>query len=127
MAPKLALLWLVFCAQLAFASAAHAQRVALLIGNSSYHSAPLTNPPNDVRVMETALKRVGPAAALQRCLGSLKPLWVLRWQLLFLANFQSLFGYACWVLVNYKPCGLHSSQLGRTDRTNARQYTTDRY
>ncbi len=59
MAHKFALLWLVLCAQLAFASTAHAQRVALLIGNSSYQSAPLTNPPNDVRVMETALKRVG--------------------------------------------------------------------
>ncbi|MBK9443724.1 MAG: caspase family protein [Comamonadaceae bacterium] len=59
MAHKFALLCLVLCAQLTFASAAHAQRVALLIGNSSYQSAPLTNPPNDVRVMETALKRVG--------------------------------------------------------------------
>ena len=44
---------------LALASPAQAQRVALLIGNASYTSAPLTNPPNDVRLMETALKKVG--------------------------------------------------------------------
>ena len=39
------------------ASDAQAQRVALLIGNANYATAPLTNPPNDVRVMEAALKR----------------------------------------------------------------------
>jgi len=36
-----------------------AQRVALLIGNSAYQSAPLRNPPNDVREMESALRSVG--------------------------------------------------------------------
>jgi TRAP-type transport system periplasmic protein len=40
-------------------SAAHAQRVALLVGNASYSSAPLRNPPNDVREMEAALTAVG--------------------------------------------------------------------
>jgi formylglycine-generating enzyme required for sulfatase activity len=35
------------------------QRVALLIGNSSYSTAPLRNPPNDVREMEAALQAVG--------------------------------------------------------------------
>jgi len=48
-------LTLLFC----FTPAVHAQRVALLIGNASYQAAPLTNPPNDVRVMEAALIRVG--------------------------------------------------------------------
>lgn len=38
---------------------AHAQRVALLVGNSGYNSAPLTNPANDVKAMEAALKAVG--------------------------------------------------------------------
>jgi len=47
------------CAPLGISSTAHAQRVALLIGNSSYQSAPLTNPPNDVREMEAALKATG--------------------------------------------------------------------
>jgi formylglycine-generating enzyme required for sulfatase activity len=47
------------CAQLGINSTAHAQRVALLIGNSSYQSAPLTNPPNDVREMEAALRVTG--------------------------------------------------------------------
>ena len=46
--------------QLAISSAAHAQqRVALLIGNSSYQTAPLSNPPNDVQAMEAALKATG--------------------------------------------------------------------
>ena len=35
------------------------QRVALLIGNAAYQSSPLSNPPNDVREMEAALKAVG--------------------------------------------------------------------
>ncbi len=47
------------CAQLGISSTAHAQRVALLIGNASYQSAPLTHPPNDVRVIEAALKATG--------------------------------------------------------------------
>lgn len=38
---------------------AHAQRVALLIGNANYQSAPLRNPPADVREMEAALRAVG--------------------------------------------------------------------
>jgi hypothetical protein len=45
--------------QLALSSAAQAQRVALLIGNSSYQTAPLSNPPNDVLAMEAALKATG--------------------------------------------------------------------
>jgi len=43
----------------AFPIIAYAQRVALLIGNVKYTSGPLTNPPNDVRQMEAALKKVG--------------------------------------------------------------------
>lgn len=35
------------------------QRVALLIGNASYTVGRLTNPPNDVREMQTALQAVG--------------------------------------------------------------------
>lgn len=35
------------------------RRVALLIGNAKYSSGPLSNPPNDVRQMEVALKKVG--------------------------------------------------------------------
>ncbi len=42
-----------------FAPMASAQRVALLIGNSSYQAAPLRNPPNDVREMESALTAIG--------------------------------------------------------------------
>ncbi len=38
---------------------AHAQRVALVIGNATYKAGPLTNPPNDVREMEKALRSVG--------------------------------------------------------------------
>lgn len=38
---------------------AHAQRVALLIGNASYNVGRLSNPPSDVREMESALKAVG--------------------------------------------------------------------
>ncbi len=38
---------------------AHAQRVALVIGNATYQVGPLTNPPNDVREMEKALRSVG--------------------------------------------------------------------
>jgi formylglycine-generating enzyme required for sulfatase activity len=42
-----------------FTTAAHAQRVALLIGNSKYQAAPLNNPVNDVREMEAALTILG--------------------------------------------------------------------
>ncbi|MBC7619034.1 MAG: caspase family protein, partial [Candidatus Saccharibacteria bacterium] len=35
------------------------QRVALLIGNATYTVGRLTNPPNDVREMQTALQAVG--------------------------------------------------------------------
>ena len=38
---------------------AQAQRVALLVGNANYQVGSLTNPPNDVAVMEDALKAVG--------------------------------------------------------------------
>ncbi|OYU66595.1 MAG: hypothetical protein CFE45_43840, partial [Burkholderiales bacterium PBB5] len=38
---------------------AHAQRVALLIGNAAYQAGPLRNPPNDVREMEGALSAIG--------------------------------------------------------------------
>jgi uncharacterized caspase-like protein len=34
-------------------------RLALLIGNASYKTSPLSNPVNDVRLMETALKEAG--------------------------------------------------------------------
>lgn len=44
---------------LAWMPPAHAQRVALLIGNAKYAVGPLTNPPNDVRQMETALRSLG--------------------------------------------------------------------
>ncbi len=47
------------CAQLGLSRPAQAQRVALLIGNFSYQTAPLSNPPNDVREMEAALKATG--------------------------------------------------------------------
>ena len=38
---------------------AHAQRVALLIGNAAYQAGPLRNPPNDVRELEGALSAIG--------------------------------------------------------------------
>lgn len=44
---------------IAFAPMAYAQRVALLIGNSSYQTAPLRNPSNDVRELESALTAIG--------------------------------------------------------------------
>ena len=40
-------------------SAVRGKRVALLIGNADYGSAPLRNPPNDVDVMAGALKKLG--------------------------------------------------------------------
>lgn len=39
--------------------AANEPRLALLIGNSTYRSSPLSNPVNDVRLMESALKESG--------------------------------------------------------------------
>ena len=57
--PAFAHLAVVLASLLYAASDAQAQRVALLIGNANYTTAPLTNPPNDVRVMEAALKKVG--------------------------------------------------------------------
>lgn len=58
-ASKLLLAGFVFSAQLIWAGPAHAQRVALLIGNSSYQTAGLTNPANDVRLMEATLSSIG--------------------------------------------------------------------
>jgi formylglycine-generating enzyme required for sulfatase activity len=52
-------LMLLLLSAMGFAPMAHAQRVALLIGNSSYQAAPLRNPPNDVREMESALTAIG--------------------------------------------------------------------
>ena len=43
----------------AHAQALGEQRLALIIGNGSYKTAPLTNPVNDVRLMETVLKQAG--------------------------------------------------------------------
>lgn len=40
-------------------TANHTQRVALVIGNSAYKSAPLTNPVNDARAIAQALKESG--------------------------------------------------------------------
>lgn len=39
--------------------AAHAKRIALLIGNADYKSSPLRNPVNDVRAIETKLRALG--------------------------------------------------------------------
>jgi formylglycine-generating enzyme required for sulfatase activity len=47
------------CLQWGLTGRVHAQRVALLIGNASYQTAPLRNPPNDVREMESALTAIG--------------------------------------------------------------------
>jgi len=41
-----------------FPTNSHAQRVALVIGNANYTTGRLTNPPNDVVVMEAALKKL---------------------------------------------------------------------
>lgn len=38
---------------------AEKKRIALVIGNSTYHNSPLTNPVNDARAMEQVLKEVG--------------------------------------------------------------------
>ena len=48
-----------FAALLTPAYAQSGKRVALLIGNASYTVGRLTNPPNDVREMQTALEAVG--------------------------------------------------------------------
>jgi murein DD-endopeptidase MepM/ murein hydrolase activator NlpD len=52
-------MWLLVLLVLLLSLPAQAQRVALLIGNANYQSAPLRNPPNDVREMESALRAVG--------------------------------------------------------------------
>jgi hypothetical protein len=59
-----ALFGVAFCALCTAWAPAHAQdaneqRLALLIGNASYRNAPLSNPVNDVRLMETVLKQAG--------------------------------------------------------------------
>lgn len=43
----------------AFSQGVNEQRLALIIGNGSYKTAPLSNPVNDVRLMETVLKQSG--------------------------------------------------------------------
>jgi uncharacterized caspase-like protein len=50
------LAWFAGCSP-AFADGAG--RVALLVGNANYATGPLANPPNDLKVMEAALKAVG--------------------------------------------------------------------
>jgi len=47
------------CLPVASAWAANEQRLALLIGNASYKSSPLSNPVNDVRLMDSVLKEAG--------------------------------------------------------------------
>jgi len=48
---------LVFCP--VFAQVANENRLALVIGNATYKSSPLTNPVNDARLMEQSLKDAG--------------------------------------------------------------------
>ncbi|MDI9335126.1 MAG: caspase family protein [Cytophagales bacterium] len=51
-----------FASLIAFSATAQTQdenRLALLIGNATYKSSPLTNPVNDVRLMESALRESG--------------------------------------------------------------------
>ncbi len=49
-----------FCiSALSFSAFASSNRVALIIGNSAYKSAPLANPANDANDMSIALKRLG--------------------------------------------------------------------
>ncbi len=50
---------LLLCLFTSLVSPALAQRVALLVGNANYPVGRLNNPPNDVAVMESALKAVG--------------------------------------------------------------------
>ncbi len=50
---------IVVCWLMSVFTGAHAQRVALLVGNANYSVGRLSNPPNDVAVMESALKAVG--------------------------------------------------------------------
>lgn len=55
-------LWLLLAALSMFSSSVWANtesRLALLIGNATYKSSPLSNPVNDVRLMENALKEAG--------------------------------------------------------------------
>ncbi len=49
----------VFCLAPSMVGAAQGERVALLIGNATYSSGPLRNPPADVLAMEAALRAVG--------------------------------------------------------------------
>ncbi|MCB1505191.1 MAG: SEL1-like repeat protein [Hyphomicrobiaceae bacterium] len=54
------LLWTVAVLAFAFAPAAHAEnRIALVIGNSDYLKAPLSNPRNDARAISASLTQVG--------------------------------------------------------------------
>lgn len=58
----LAATWLLvggMSAPLAQAQDAGEHRLALVIGNANYRNAPLTNPVNDARLMETVLKQAG--------------------------------------------------------------------
>jgi len=49
-----------------FTQAAHAKRVALVVGNSSYSERPLRNPVNDANLMQAALKDLGFEVTLLR-------------------------------------------------------------
>jgi hypothetical protein len=51
------LLCIVFCP--ASAQVVNENRLALVIGNATYKSSPLTNPVNDARLMEQSLKDAG--------------------------------------------------------------------
>ena len=58
------LFWLALCAAALLGAPAHAasfggKRIALVIGNSKYPSAPLKNPANDARAMAKTLKELG--------------------------------------------------------------------
>ena len=51
---------IIFCiTAVSFSAIASSNRVALIIGNSAYKSAPLANPANDANDMATVLKRLG--------------------------------------------------------------------
>ena len=53
-------LFLIFLASMASGLAAHAnERVALVVGNSSYRASPLTNPRNDANAMADLLSKAG--------------------------------------------------------------------
>ncbi|MBK9442785.1 MAG: SUMF1/EgtB/PvdO family nonheme iron enzyme [Comamonadaceae bacterium] len=49
-----------------FTQAAHAKRVALVVGNSSYAERPLRNPVNDANLMQATLKELGFEVTLLR-------------------------------------------------------------